>query len=402
MNRDWISVGRRPNSICGAALYLASFHHGFKVPAKDIANMVRLQEGTLKNRLMELRETPLALMSREQFEKADFTQEALEDGGRKMLPPCMLKRRRAEAQAALLDKEREAIVDASRPPALEDGSVSSASAQPAAPLVGFGPRRIIPGLPSKRKRLPPVPEFLSLADGEARGSGSASSHSRTAAGSHDRGPKDSAAGTADKYTKLDPSEENIEDIAQDILQAIVPSKMNSGPLDIATMSGASQSIEALLNGKPGFSTGGGDGAASDSNPGTPKSVTDVASLADHPEETLSDVDDEDLEAYLLDAEEQEHKSDIWHEVNKDYLEEWHIIDKEKQRKRRAQGDMGDATASESGRSRATSTSGTSSKRSRRNYPAASSCTQSAMIALSKKGKAGPNRINIDALESLFS
>ena len=31
-------------------------------------------------------------------------------------------------------------------------------------------------------------------------------------------------------------------------------------------------------------------------------------------ESLSDVDDEELECYLLDAEEKQHKSDIWHEA----------------------------------------------------------------------------------------
>jgi len=375
MNRDWISVGRRPNGICGAALYLASYHHGFRVPAKEIADMVRLHESTLKTRLLELRETPLALMSKEQFDKADFSQEALGDDERKALPPCMLRRRRVEAQAALLDKEREALGDASAHPALKDGSAS--------------------GVLSKGKKLPPVPQMLPLADGEAKGSGSASS-------SQDRGPTASEAGKVFKYTKLDPSGDNIEDIAQDILQAIVPTKTSSGPFDLSTVSDASESIEALLSGKPSFSTGGDDGAASSSNPGTPKSLTDVGSVAGQQEETLSDVDDEELEAYLLDVDEQEHKSDIWHEVNKDYLEEWHIIEKEKQRKKRQHsGDVGDAT-SETG-SRATSTSGNSSRRSKRMYPPASSCTQSAMMALSKKGrKDGPNRINIEALESLFS
>merc|ERR1719199_2112457 len=94
MHRDWICVGRRPNGLCGAALLIASFYHGFQVPAKTIADVVRMQEGTLKIRLMEMRQTPLALMSREQFEQANPEKEALEDDEqRRTLPPCMLRNR---------------------------------------------------------------------------------------------------------------------------------------------------------------------------------------------------------------------------------------------------------------------------------------------------------------------
>merc|ERR1719265_2730175 len=66
MHRDWICVGRRPNGLCGAALLIAAFYHGFQVPAKTIADVVRMQEGTLKLRLAEMRQTPLAIMSREE------------------------------------------------------------------------------------------------------------------------------------------------------------------------------------------------------------------------------------------------------------------------------------------------------------------------------------------------
>lgn len=402
MNRDWISVGRRPNSICGAALYLASFHHGFRVPAKDIADMVRLHEQTLKNRLIELRETPLAIMSKEQFDKADFTVEASLEDERRALPPCMLRRRRMEARAALLDKEREeeegsalAVADGSASPALKDAAAS-------------GEQR------GQAKKLPPVPQMLPLPpipEGTARSSGSASSDShpgtasvtKDAASEQDpfltpikgKPSQDDAAVKAARYTKVDPSEENIEDIAGDILHALVPSQTSSGPLDSA-MSEASGSIDALLSGKPSFNAAEDTGAAGSSEPASPKSLAATPSNAEG--ETLSDVDDDDLEAYLLDVDEQEHKSDIWHEVNKDYLEEWDIIEREKKRKRR-QGQE-DAT-SETG-SRATSNSGTSSKRSRRMYPPASSCTQSAMMALSRKSKSSANRINLEALESLFS
>lgn len=194
---------------------------------------------------------------------------------------------------------------------------------------------------------------------------------------------------------MEPSQEGIEDIAKDIMHALLPTD-KAGPIDrmdLAALGETAGPIEALIKGKPGFSP---EGEAA--SPGTPESAKASSSAAaGRKEESLSDVDDEELELYLLDVEEQQHKSDIWHEVNKDYLEEWHVRGQEARRKKRqAQED----STSETG-SRATSGSG--SRRSRRHmYPPASSCTQSAMMALSRKGKVGPNRINIEALESLFS
>merc|ERR1740130_1222339 len=65
MHRDWICVGRRPNGLCGAALLIATFYHGLKHSAKDIADIVRMSEGTLRLRLWELQQTPLALLDRD-------------------------------------------------------------------------------------------------------------------------------------------------------------------------------------------------------------------------------------------------------------------------------------------------------------------------------------------------
>jgi len=391
MQRDWICVGRRPNGLCGAALLIAAFYHGFQVPAKTIAETVRMREGTLKLRLVEMRQTPMAIMSREQFEQANPEKEALEDE-RRSLPPCMLKSQRMEARAALMDKERQveeaaaltdearaALMDKGGLPALKDGSVS---------------RRV--------KRLPPVPSMLPLppiADGSEA---SASSSSKTpglasgaAASSSARGQK-GAPDTSSKFTTLEPSDEGIEDIAKDIMHVLLPEKGGKGPLDLPALTNAGGPIDALISGKPDFE---GAGGASGSEPGTPKSCAAASTAGGGNEESLSDVDDDELEAYLLDMEEQQHKSDIWHEVNKDYLEEWHIRGQEVRRKRRHQEQSQQDTTSETG-SRATSGSG--SRKSRRLYPPASSCTQSAMMALSRKGKVGPNRINIEALESLFS
>jgi len=76
-------------------------------------------------------------------------------------------------------------------------------------------------------------------------------------------------------------------------------------------------------------------------------------------------------------------------VNKDYLEEWHRRGIES--KRRKEEKAAAETASNG-----------SKKRAAASFPPAATCTQSAMMALAKKSKVNTNRINIEALESLFA
>jgi len=96
MNRDWICTGRRPTGLCGAALLLATRYHGHRILASEISNVVRMGENTLKRRLFELRQTPLALMDRKQFELTDFSKPTQE-----CFPPAMLMNARKDQQKAL-------------------------------------------------------------------------------------------------------------------------------------------------------------------------------------------------------------------------------------------------------------------------------------------------------------
>ena len=57
MKRDWIQTGRRPNGICGAALYVAAASHGLRRSKDEVVNVVHVCEMTLKNRLDEFNET---------------------------------------------------------------------------------------------------------------------------------------------------------------------------------------------------------------------------------------------------------------------------------------------------------------------------------------------------------
>ena len=52
--------GRRPSSLCGAAIIIAAKMHGFSRTTKEICEVVSICEETLKKRLNEFKDTELA------------------------------------------------------------------------------------------------------------------------------------------------------------------------------------------------------------------------------------------------------------------------------------------------------------------------------------------------------
>eukprot|EP00923_Selenidium_pygospionis_P033430 GHVN01058732.1.p1 GENE.GHVN01058732.1~~GHVN01058732.1.p1 ORF type:complete len:641 (-),score=173.38 GHVN01058732.1:1047-2969(-) len=97
MNRDWISTGRRPSGLCGAALLISARYHGFKVNPEDIVNIVRISSPTLQKRLGEFKLTSTARVPIQDFENTDLLALPIIRG-----PPCLEKRLEKERK----DKER--------------------------------------------------------------------------------------------------------------------------------------------------------------------------------------------------------------------------------------------------------------------------------------------------------
>eukprot|EP00485_Elphidium_margaritaceum_P019945 CAMPEP_0202729374 /NCGR_PEP_ID=MMETSP1385-20130828/186101_1 /ASSEMBLY_ACC=CAM_ASM_000861 /TAXON_ID=933848 /ORGANISM="Elphidium margaritaceum" /LENGTH=940 /DNA_ID=CAMNT_0049395635 /DNA_START=25 /DNA_END=2845 /DNA_ORIENTATION=+ len=57
MKKDWITTGRRPAGVCGAAIFIAARIHGFIRTETEIVNVVGLSEGTLRKRIKEFLDT---------------------------------------------------------------------------------------------------------------------------------------------------------------------------------------------------------------------------------------------------------------------------------------------------------------------------------------------------------
>ncbi|KAL9431370.1 hypothetical protein AB3S75_026535 [Citrus x aurantiifolia] len=67
MKRDWITTGRKPSGLCGAALYVSALTHGLKFSKSDIVKIVHICEATLMKRLIEFENTDSGSLTIEDF-----------------------------------------------------------------------------------------------------------------------------------------------------------------------------------------------------------------------------------------------------------------------------------------------------------------------------------------------
>ena len=76
MKRDWMQVGRRPSGICGAGLLVAARLHGFSRTQKEVLQIVRVCDSTLRKRLSEFEDTPSSALTTQEFMTIDLEGEA--------------------------------------------------------------------------------------------------------------------------------------------------------------------------------------------------------------------------------------------------------------------------------------------------------------------------------------
>lgn len=107
MNRDWMTTGRRPAGVCGAALILAARMNNFRRTVREVVYVVKVTEITISQRLNEFSSTESGELTVDQFRSVQlenshdppsFTR-ARE--GRK--PGRRIKRKAAETAAEIED-----------------------------------------------------------------------------------------------------------------------------------------------------------------------------------------------------------------------------------------------------------------------------------------------------------
>ncbi|XP_068454850.1 BRF1 RNA polymerase III transcription initiation factor subunit b [Clinocottus analis] len=75
MKRDWMHTGRRPSGLCGAALLVAARMHKFRRTVKDVISVVKVCQTTLRKRLTEFEDTPTSQLTIDEFMKVDLEKE---------------------------------------------------------------------------------------------------------------------------------------------------------------------------------------------------------------------------------------------------------------------------------------------------------------------------------------
>mmetsp|Transcript_25264 Transcript_25264/g.63782 ORF Transcript_25264/g.63782 Transcript_25264/m.63782 type:complete len:423 (+) Transcript_25264:58-1326(+) len=95
MKREWVSTGRRPSGLCGAAILLATKMHGVKKTQKEISNIVRIGDFAIRSRLREISKTPISNLTIKEIDYGGG-----DDGSRnslfgisnsKIFPPSMIR-----------------------------------------------------------------------------------------------------------------------------------------------------------------------------------------------------------------------------------------------------------------------------------------------------------------------
>ncbi len=93
-DRDWMTRGRRPAGICGAALLLAARMNNFRRSMEEIVQVVKIADTTLKKRLDEFKNTPSGELTVGDFRSVWLDEE--------VDPPAFTKGREKEEEERLI------------------------------------------------------------------------------------------------------------------------------------------------------------------------------------------------------------------------------------------------------------------------------------------------------------
>ena len=91
MQRDWIVQGRRPTSVCGAALLIAARMHGFSRTKREVVALLKICDATLRQRLDEFQSTPASRLTINEFWAYDLPDESDPPTFQKQHAPALIE-----------------------------------------------------------------------------------------------------------------------------------------------------------------------------------------------------------------------------------------------------------------------------------------------------------------------
>ena len=112
MKRDWLQVGRRPSGICGACLLIACRMHGYRRSHREILDVVRVCDATLRRRLLEFVSTGSSAVTFGEFEAANAAEEGVEpsavlDDGHN--PPAFTHAQQRDSEAERAGRRKQEV-----------------------------------------------------------------------------------------------------------------------------------------------------------------------------------------------------------------------------------------------------------------------------------------------------
>lgn len=295
LSRDWITSGRRPAGICGAALLIAARMNNFRRSVEEIVQVVKIADTTLRKRLVEFGQTPSG-----QLTLADFRTVWLEAS---CDPPSYTKGKDAEEV-----REREATERGDSGPSGDKEGPQKAKKRKRG---ASEPTAEPPASEPQNSRAPVDPVVLN--QGILAGI---------------VGPPPATDTTVDSFA--DP---NIDPVLLSEPSASQHGPPISDPLPSSSQHSVSNSIQPTHPALPGNeeppsldSAVLAEEVTSYLNDGENAAVLaeseqrDKALMDAPPADTFVDLDEEELDAFLLSPDEVKIKERVWIEMNRDYLE----------------------------------------------------------------------------------
>ena len=329
MKRDWMQTGRRPAGVCGAALFIAAHIHGLSRGKKEVVSVVHVCEATLQKRLSEFQQTGASDLTVEEFDQR------ANDVGATLFAPS----------AGQPSEMRELTCEHAKQP----GVAHFAHGMCLACYQQFD--KVSGGLSGGTD--PPSYRRAQLKEAAKR-------EARIAA--RLKKERDASAGIASEMEAVLAADKTLNAVAQRALpEAVRPIASGNAVLMPPPQAPAGRGADANGSGDGGASGGGvsGGGAGPSTQAHSAAAATDltvpVAAVQvpltvddidlsedekdddyeeqDHPqEETLSDVDDEDIDKYIHSEKEVALKEKVWKRLHADYLEQQEV----KQQRKAAQ------------------------------------------------------------------
>lgn len=96
MNRDWMTTGRRPAGVCGAALILAARMNNFRRTVREVVYVVKVTEITISQRLNEFSSTESGELTIDQFRSVQLENSHDPPSFTRARKPGRVKRKAAE------------------------------------------------------------------------------------------------------------------------------------------------------------------------------------------------------------------------------------------------------------------------------------------------------------------